>query len=109
MLIRYHLDEHVDPAVAEGLRRRGIDVITTVEAGLMGATDENQLAIATANGRVCVTRDPDFLVLHSRGITHAGIAFWHPKRRTVGQIVLDLTLLWRLATAEQMQGRVEYL
>jgi hypothetical protein len=109
VLIRYHLDEHVDPAVAEGLRRRGIDVTTTVEAGLTGATDEDQLAFATANARVCVTRDPDFLVLHSRQISHAGIAYWHPKRRNVGQIVLDLTLLWRVATAEEMRGRVECL
>jgi hypothetical protein len=31
--IRYHLDEHVDPAVAEGLRRRGVDVTTEVETG----------------------------------------------------------------------------
>ena len=109
VLIRYHLDEHVDPAVAEGLRQRGIDVTTTVDAGLTGATDEGQLAFATANGRVLVTRDPDFLVLHSRHVSHAGIAYWHPKRRSVGQIVLDLTLLWRVATAEEMQGRVEYL
>ena len=109
MLIRYHLDEHVDPAVAEGLRRRGINVTTTVEAGLTGATDEDQLRFATADARVCVTRDPDFLILHSRGIAHGGIAYWHPKRRSVGQIVLDLTLLWRIATAEEMQGRVEYL
>jgi hypothetical protein len=99
----------VDWAVAAGLRQRGIDVTTTVETGLMGATDEDQLAFATANGRICVTRDPDFLVLHSRGISHAGIAYWHPKRRSVGQIVLDLTLLWRIATAEEMLGRVEYL
>jgi hypothetical protein len=109
VLIRYHLDEHVDAAVAEGLRRRGIDVTTTVEAGLMGASDEDQLAFAAVSQRVCVSRDPDFLVLHSRGVPHAGIVYWHPKRRNVGQVVLDLTLLWRVATAEEMQGRVEYL
>jgi len=107
--IRYYLDEHVDPAVAEGLRRRGIDVTTTVEAGLTGATDEEQLGFAMADGRFCVTRDPDFLVLNSRGTTHVGIAYWHPRRRSVGQIVLDLTLLWRVATAEEMRGRVEFL
>ena len=38
--IRYHLDEHMDNAVAVGLRRRGIDVTTTVEAGLMRASDQ---------------------------------------------------------------------
>ena len=46
MPIRYHLDEHVESAVAEGLRRRGIDVTTTVKAGLQGAEDPAHLAFA---------------------------------------------------------------
>ena len=37
--MRFHLDEHVPHAIAEGLRRRGIDVTTTVEAGLRGTSD----------------------------------------------------------------------
>jgi len=32
LAIRYHLDEHVDPVIADGLRRRGIDATTAVEA-----------------------------------------------------------------------------
>jgi hypothetical protein len=107
--IRYHLDEHADPAVAEGLRRRGVDVTTTLEAGLAGAPDEDQLASAAAAGRSLVTRDRHFLVLHGEGVPHAGIAFWHSQHRNVGQLVLDLVLLWRTATAEEMRGRVEYL
>lgn len=109
MEIRYHLDEHVDPAVAEGLRQRGVDVTTTVEAGLTGASDMDQLAFAAAQGRVFVTRDRDFLVLDSEGVGHAGIAFWHSRRRNVGQLVLDLVLLWRAVTAEEIHGRVEYV
>jgi len=35
----FPLDEHVPPAIAEGLRRRGIDVITTSDAGLTGDAD----------------------------------------------------------------------
>lgn len=35
--IRFHLDEHIDPAVADGLRRRHIEVTTAAEAGLLGA------------------------------------------------------------------------
>jgi len=107
--IRYHLDEHVDPAVAAGLRQRGVDVTTTLEAGLTAASDEDQLAFAAAEERVLVTRDRHFLVLDSQGVPHAGIAFWHSKRRNVGQLVLDLVLLWRAATAEEMRGRVEYV
>ena len=109
MEIRYHLDEHMHPAVAEGLRQRGVDVTTTVEAGLTGASDEDQLAFAAAQGRVFVTRDRHFLVLDSEGVAHAGIAFWHSKRRNVGQLVLDLVLLWRAVSAEEMLGRVEYV
>ena len=50
--IRYHLDEHIDTAIAVGLRRRGIDVSTTTEAGLLGARDAEQITFATANQRV---------------------------------------------------------
>jgi hypothetical protein len=32
--IRFHLDEHVDPAIAIALRRAGIDVTTTFQAGI---------------------------------------------------------------------------
>ena len=35
--IRFHLDEHVAHAVADGLRRLGIEVTTTTDAGLLGA------------------------------------------------------------------------
>jgi hypothetical protein len=30
MSVRYDLDEHIDPAVAAGLRGRGIDVTTSL-------------------------------------------------------------------------------
>jgi hypothetical protein len=41
--IRFHLDEHMDAAIAIGLRRRGIDVTTTNEAKLLRASDRNRL------------------------------------------------------------------
>lgn len=42
--VRYFTDEHVAKAVAGGLRKRGIDVLTIAEAGLLGADDEDLLA-----------------------------------------------------------------
>lgn len=42
--MRFHLDEHVAHAIAHGLRRRGIDVTTTVETGLLSAPDDDHLA-----------------------------------------------------------------
>jgi Domain of unknown function (DUF5615) len=37
--IRFHLDEHINPAIANALRRRGIDVTTTADVGLQGTMD----------------------------------------------------------------------
>ena len=74
-LIRFHLDENVSNAIAEGWRRRGIDIITTPEARLMGASDEEQLAFTLAQGRVIFTHDEDFLQLHQAGVVHAGVAY----------------------------------
>ena len=35
--LRFHLDEHIDPDIAEALRRHGIDATTTAEVGLRAA------------------------------------------------------------------------
>ena len=74
-MIRYHLDENVNHAVANGLRLRGIDVTTTADANLIGATDKQQLAYAYSQNRVIVTHDDDLLKLHHQGVPHAGIAY----------------------------------
>jgi hypothetical protein len=58
--IRFHLNEHVDPAIAAALHRAGIDVTTTIQAGLRTQNDEAHLRFARAEGRVIVTRDQDF-------------------------------------------------
>jgi len=81
--IRFHLDEHVDPAIATALRRAGIDVTTTVEAGLRTKNDEAQLQFARTEGRVIVTRDQDFLRLAAQMGDHRGIVFYTANRRWV--------------------------
>ncbi|MBE5229008.1 MAG: DUF5615 family PIN-like protein [Microcystis sp. M54BS1] len=40
------LDERVSKAIAKGLRMRGIDVTISSEEGLIGASDQEQLAYA---------------------------------------------------------------
>ena len=40
------LNESVSNAIAKGLRMRGIDVTMSSEEGLIGASDEEQLAYA---------------------------------------------------------------
>ena len=107
--ISFHLDENVDPAVAHGLRRRGIDVTFASEVGLLGATDEEHLAFAHAAGRVLVTHDDDYLALHRQGASHAGIAYCHPAALRIGGVLRGLLLIWGVMTAEEMRDHVEFL
>ena len=67
-LIRFYADQHYPAAVAAGLRRRGIDILTAQEAGQCGAADPDQLAFASADGRVVLTFDSDFVALHQSGV-----------------------------------------
>ena len=59
--IKFHLDENVRSAVAQGLCRREIDVTTTPEQSLIGISDKKQLEFARSKGRVIFTQDTDFL------------------------------------------------
>ncbi len=108
-IIRFHLDENVNLAIASGLRRRGIDVTTSREAGLIGASDDEQLKYARQEGRVLVTQDTDFLILASQAEQHAGIAFARKGSRSVKQVIEQLELIHRLLSVEEMLDHVEYL
>jgi predicted nuclease of predicted toxin-antitoxin system len=65
--IEFYLDEHIHSAVAEGLRRRGVNVLTVQAAGRTGMSDREQLAFALSEGRVMVTMDSDFPKLTVEG------------------------------------------
>lgn len=55
--IKFHLDENVNNAIADGLRRRGIDVTISVQVNLISASDYEQLTFAHSQGRVIFTQD----------------------------------------------------
>lgn len=106
--IRFHLDEHVDPAIATALRRAGIDVTTTVEAGLRTKNDEAHLDFARAEGRVIITRDQGFLRLVSGTLDHSGIVFY-TGNQSIREIIEGLILIYEVMLLDEMAGRVEYL
>ena len=107
--IKFHLDENVPRAIADGLRRRGIDVTTTPEEGLISSSDRLQLEFALAQNRIIFTQDADFLRLHQAGIKHAGIVFCSQNSRSIGEIIRGLVLIWELLEPEEMLEYVEYL
>lgn len=90
--IEFYLDEHIHSAVAEGLRRRGVNVLTVQDAGRTGLSDREQLAFALSERRVMVTMDSDFLKLAVEGIAHAGIGYANP-RTTIRELISALNRL----------------
>ena len=108
-MIRFHLDENVPSAIAEGLRRRGVDATITPQAGLLNADDEAQLRFAYSQGRVLITNDADFLRLHDRGASHAGIAYSPKGKRAIGESLHGLIMIAECLAPEEMQNHVEYL
>ena len=74
-----------------------------------GLSDVDQLAFATAQERVMVSFDPDFLALHNAGTQHAGIAWCPATKYRVGFLIQLLILLHGVADRDAMKNRVEYL
>lgn len=106
--IKFYLDEHVPKAVSKGLKRRGVDAITVVEAGLRGATDEEHLARAKSEKRVIFTQDDDFLRLHAADNAHSGIVYAH-QGKAIGALISGLMLIYQALDAKEMINHVEYL
>jgi len=95
--------------IADGLRRRHIDLTTAVDTGLLGASDESHLAFANHEQRIIVTSDSDFLRLHSEGRQHPGIVYCHQQSRSVGEIIRRLAFIWEVLEADEMHNRIEFL
>ncbi|MCO6452918.1 MAG: DUF5615 family PIN-like protein [Caldilineales bacterium] len=111
MSVGLYMDEHVPRAIMNGLRLRGIDVLTAQEDGMAGQPDAALLDRATELRRVIFTQDDDFLAeAHKRqDIAFAGIVYTHQLRLGIGAIISDLALIAAVAEYEEMVGRVEFL
>ena len=107
--IKFHLDENISLAIANGLRRRAIDISTTPEQGMIGQSDEQQLEFGLSQDRVIFTQDTDFLRLHRAGYPHAGIVYCPQKSKSIGEILQGLILIWEVLDSEEIKNHLEYL
>ena len=113
MNLRYYADVHIPRAVVNGLRLKGIEILTAQEDGTARLSDSQLLDRATETGRVLVTQDSDLLregVERQRSrIAFAGVVYAHPLRNSIGGIVDNLELLAHATDLEEWDGRIEYL
>jgi hypothetical protein len=96
-------------AVAEGLRRRGYEVTTSAQVGLISAADIEQLAFAARECRVLITRDQDFLRLSAQGHEHAGIIYWTERQRALGPFIRAVDALCIDFSQEDFRGKIVFL
>jgi hypothetical protein len=107
------LDVHVPHAVADQLRRRGIDVLTAPEDGRERTPNDILLLRSLELGRVMVTIDVRFKAMAERWIQEGrefgGLAYAHPLRVSIGQLVTDLEMIALTTDRADWQQKVEYL
>lgn len=115
MKITLYIDEDSgDLDLADALRQRGVNVLTTLEVERIRCKDDDQLKWATAQGRVIYTCNRgDFFSLHTEwlvdGRSHAGIIFGQQQRFSVGEQLRRLLKLIEAKSAEDMLNQVEFL
>jgi hypothetical protein len=112
-MLAFYFDHHIPSAIAKGLERRGIDVLTAEADGRARLADEPLLARATELNRILVTLDKGFHRLAKRWRADrrdfAGIVFGIQDRVEVGETIEYLEIFAHVMTAEEIRSRTEYL
>ncbi|MFN8500018.1 MAG: DUF5615 family PIN-like protein [Anaerolineae bacterium] len=107
------MDHHVSAAITDGLRKRGVDVLTAHEDGAARFDDDTLLSRATELGRVLFSQDRDLLVIaHARletGVEFAGLIYAHQLNITVGRAVRDLEMLATLLDTADLRNQIEFI
>jgi hypothetical protein len=110
----YFDEDAMDTDLVAALRSRDVEVVTVLEVGLAGKSDEEQLAFATERGCVLYTFNlSDFYRLHaqwmSSGREHGGMILVTQKRFSVGEQLRRILHLRSGTTTGGMRNRVEFL
>ena len=115
MRIRLYLDEDaMSQGLVAALRRRGIDVVSALDAGMVGHPDEEHLKFAAEQGRVLYSFNvADYHLLHTnfliQGQSHAGIVLAQQSRYSIGEQTRCLLRLIAAKSAEEMANQVDFL
>src|SRR5262245_22351606 len=110
MAVALYLDVHVPQAIADQLRRRGVDVTTAIDDGCTLLADDQLLERALVLGRVLFTQDIRFRALaedwQRQGRPFEGLLFGHQLGATIGRFVSDLHLIAQASEPEEWAGQV---
>ena len=107
-----YLDEDVSVLVAQLLKGRGFDAVTTRDKGMLTKPDEDQLAYAVSLERCILTHNrADFEHLHAQYLEssqfHWGIII--SSQRSPYEITRRLTILLNNLTADEIANQLLYI
>jgi hypothetical protein len=113
MALRFYMDVHVPAAITQGLRRRGVDALTSQEDGTRQAHDEELLARATEVDRLLVTQDEAFLKLAAQwqktDRAFTGVIFAPQEGGSIGRYIDDLELISACCREVELRNSVQHL
>jgi predicted nuclease of predicted toxin-antitoxin system len=113
MSVKIYMDVHVRRAVTDGLRLRGVDVLTALEDGTAEFEDSALLDRATELNRVLFSQDDDLLREANKrqqtGEMFAGVIYAHQLNITVGRCIEDLELIAKATDLDEWLNNVVYL
>jgi len=113
--VRLYFDEDsMQHALVLALRARRVDVLTALECGMVGKSDEEHLRHASGEGRALYSFNiRDYGLLQEQWITtgqvHSGIILGCQQRYSIGEQLRRLLHLLNQRSAEEMLVRLEYL
>lgn len=113
MPVLLYLDVHVDKAIHDQLRLRGVDVLRAQDNGAAEMTDAELLQHTTVLGRVIFTHDTRFKAMaeewQRQEKPFAGLLFGNQLGVTVGVYVKDLALIALASETSEWANVVQHL
>ena len=113
MSLGLYMDVHIPKAITNGLRLRGVDVLTAQDDGAITLSDADLLTRATHLGRPLFSQDDDLLAeAHARlliGEDFSGVIYSHQLSSPIGRCIEDLELIAKTCEAEEMLNSIEFI
>jgi hypothetical protein len=107
------MDHHVPRAITNGLRLRGVDVLTAYEDGANELHDPKLLDRAAELDLVLFTQDDEMLVeaaqRQRQRQSFRGVIYAHQLHVSIGGCIRDLELVARASEPDDMAAQVLFL
>jgi predicted nuclease of predicted toxin-antitoxin system len=112
-MIQIYIDVNVPLGITNGLRLRGIDVLTAQEDGFRRKADPLVLDRCTELHRILFTRDRDFIgivnAMFLEGRPFAGVFFAYSKTTPYARLIDDLALIAEATEWKEWLNRLEII